>query len=150
MIIVYGLLAILAGIIITASSTLNAQLGKGIGTYRAALFHNGVGALLATAIALATKGNTYNTLNNLSRVPLYLFSGGIITVAVVVGTIKLVPRIPIIYTTLSVFVGQFFVGFVIDWWLGIKFSLGKIIGFCIVFIGLILNIYIEGQKQRNT
>ncbi len=147
MTVLYGVLAIMAGIIITASSTLNAQLGKGIGTYRAALFHNGVGALIATAIALATTGNLYS-ISNLSGVPLYLFSGGIITLAVVVGTIKLVPRIPIIYTTLSVFVGQFFIGFIIDWWMGIKFSPGKIIGFCIVFIGLLINIYIEGQKKK--
>ena len=149
MIIAYGLFALLAGGVITFSSTLNAQLGKNIGTYKAALYHNGMGALLATTIAILTFGKLASGLKSLEQVPMYLYSGGLVTVAVVVSTIKLVPKIPIIYTTLSVFIGQFFVGFIIDWYMGIKFSLGRMLGFLLIFLGLALNIYLEVQKHRN-
>ena len=147
--ILYGLLALLTGGMITVSSTLNAQLGKNIGTYKAAFYHNGLGAVMAVLITVLVSRNLWEGIMTLRGVPLYLYSGGVVTVAVVVSTIKLIPRIPIIYTTISVFVGQFFIGYIIDWWMGINFSIGKIIGFCLVFIGLLLNIYIEGRKSKN-
>jgi len=150
MIIVYGLLALIAGVVITFSSTLNAQLGKSIGTYKAALYHNSVGALLATIMAIFTLRDLESGFKSLEQVPLYLYSGGLVTVAVVISTIRLVPKIPIIYTTLSVFIGQFLVGFIIDWYMGIKFSIGRMVGFLIIFLGLALNIYIEVQKQSNS
>lgn len=146
MIVLYGLLAFFTGVLVTGSSILNAQLGKNVGTYKAALYHNGIGALMAIMLTLLITNNSLNELQGLKVAPLYLLSGGIITVAVVVSTIKLIPRIPVIYTTLSVFVGQFLVGYVLDLYQGINFSIGRVIGFCIVFIGLIINIYIEGKK----
>lgn len=147
MIVLYGMLAFFTGVIVTASSILNAQLGKSIGTYKAALYHNSIGAIMAIILTLVISNNFIKEIQGLKVAPIYLLSGGIITVAVVVSTIKLIPRIPVIYTTLSVFVGQFIVGYLLDLYQGIIFSNGRIIGFCIVFIGLIINIYIEGQKR---
>lgn len=148
MIVAYGLLAFFTGVLVTGSSILNAQLGKNIGTYKAALYHNSTGALMAIILTVFISDNLLHGLQGLKAAPLYLFSGGVITVAVVVCTIKLIPRIPVIYTTLSVFVGQFIVGCVLDLYQGIGFSFGKVIGFCIVFLGLIINIYLEGRVSR--
>ena len=65
---------------------------------------------------------------------------------VVASSNIIIPKIPIIYTSLLIFVGQLFTGILIDY-LRIGFvSKGKIIGGILILLGLIYNSNVDKKE----
>ncbi len=149
MVFLWGLLACIAGGMVTMSGILNAQLGKRIGIYRAALVNNFLGSITAFIILLMIyKGFSVN-IHSLKEIPLWVYTGGLITVVVVVGSNFLIPKIPVIYTTILVFTGQFLTALVIDWFNKVPITFGKIVGFVFISGGLLYNIYFDKQNKKH-
>lgn len=148
MLLFWCLIAFIAGAMVTISSILNAQAGRKIGVYRAALVNNVLGTMVALGLVLIVFGNLSVNVAQLREVPLWVYSGGLVTVLVVVGSNIIIPKIPIVYTTLFVFIGQFITALILDKLRGVPITLGKTMGLTLILLGLVYNLYIDIYKRR--
>jgi len=147
MVVLYGLLAVLAGAMVTVSSTLNAQVGRKHGIYTATLFNNMLGTIVSgTIIILLFGGIEFDTVG-IQRIPTWALLGGLVAIIIVVGSNIIVPQIPITYTSLLIFIGQFTIGLLMDYLGGNEISMGKLIGFLLVLMGLLYNFYVDTLKE---
>ena len=71
---------------------------------------------------------------------------GVIGLSIVAISNILIPKIPTIYTTLLIFVGQLFTGIVIDFFTGSYISTGKFIGGILICGGLFYNLMIDKRE----
>ncbi|MDR5659147.1 DMT family transporter [Serpentinicella sp. ANB-PHB4] len=145
--IIYIVLATLSGAMITVSSILNAQVGKKHGVYIAALLNN----FFATVIMGITLLSLYNgfgfSVESVGKVPWWAMLGGIATIIIVVGSNIVIPKMPVIYTSLLIFLGQFSMALVLDIKVNrTSISLSRILGFVLILSGLIINMKIDYKK----
>ncbi|SHI98799.1 Uncharacterized membrane protein YdcZ, DUF606 family [Clostridium cavendishii DSM 21758] len=133
------ILAVIGGILTTLSMIINSSLGKRIGVFQATLVNYFVG-LVTTSIVVIFIGNKMQlSLNDFSKMPFYIFLGGVVGVSVVYSSNRIVPKIPVVYSTLLFFIGQIVAGIIIDYILLKTVSTNKIIGAIIITIGILYN-----------
>jgi len=140
---VYISIAILSGISIVVARIINSNLAQKIGTFPGTFFNNLIG-LLFSLIFLIFSNNTLNiSIIELRSIPLWAYLGGLLGVFVVVLSNYITPKISAFYLTLFTFIGQLFVGIIIDYFTLNKLSIGKIIGGLLVLVGLTYNLLID-------
>ena len=141
---IYIILAIIGGFLTILSMVVNASLAKRIGVFQGA-FINYIGGLIV--ILLITMGlREYLHMESLANIPFYAFLGGALGVAIVASSNVIIPKIPTIYSTLLIFIGQIFTGIIIDYLRLSYISKGKIIGGLIVVLGILYNSNVD-KKQ---
>ena len=100
------LLAILGGVLTTLSMIVSSALGKKIGLIQSTII-NYIGGLIGGVFILIGMGSTSApSIIDLSKMPLYIFLGGIMGVIVVYISNIVIPKIPVVYSTLLMFSGQ--------------------------------------------
>ena len=82
---------------------------------------------------------------DLAPVPWYAFAGGVLGLAVVAASNVVIPRIPVLYTTLLLFLGQLTAGVAIDFALGRNPDGWQISGAGLVMTGLVLSLFLDRQ-----
>ncbi len=143
-------LALIAGISIVVARIINANLGDKIGVFSSTFFNYVVGLTLSIIILLFTKEMTSITSISLSSVPFIGYLGGFLGVVVVSLSSFAAPRTSAFYMTLFCFIGQLFVGIIIDYINFGTLSIGKIIGGLLVFIGLTYNLFIDKKATSES
>ena len=94
------LLAILGGVLTTLSMIVSSTLGKKIGLIQSTIIHY-IGGLIGGVFILIGIGSASTpSIVDMSRMPLYIFFGGIIGVIVVYTSNIVIPKIPVVYSTL--------------------------------------------------
>lgn len=141
------ILAFIAGVSIVVARIINANLGDKIGVFSSTFFNYVVGLVLSIIILLFTKEVTSLPHLSLSKVPFLGYWGGFLGVMVVSLSSFVAPRISTFYMTLFCFLGQLFVGIIIDYITFGTLSLGKIIGGILVLLGLIYNLFIDKKAS---
>lgn len=142
--------AMLAGVSIVVSRIINANLGDKIGVFSSTFFNYIVGFTISLIIMLFTKEVTAIPTLPLNKVPFLGYLGGFLGVMVVSLSSFVAPKISAFYMTLFCFVGQLFVGIIIDYFTLGTMSLGKLLGGLLVFIGLAYNLYIDKTSVEAT
>ncbi|MBS4538852.1 DMT family transporter [Clostridium sp. D2Q-11] len=147
---IYIILAFITGGLVILSMILNSGLAKRIGVFQGT-FINFIVGLSFISLALLTTNNSMDfSFNNLSTVPFWAYLGGAIGVLVVATTNTIIPKIPTIYSTLLIFIGQLLAASIIDYFTGHLVSKWKIIGGLFIVSGLLYNSYIDkSQKDQN-
>lgn len=133
----YKLGAVIIGFLIAIMVTINGDLSKGIGDYKAVLIIHIVG-LIAVSLVLALRKEK---LKFKEKVPMYLFSAGAIGVFVVLFNNITFNKLGASITLSLGLFGQLIMSGIIDHFglFGMeasKFKSKKIIGFLMVFIGI--------------
>jgi len=142
----YIILAIICGCITIISMIVNSHLAKKIGVLQGTLV-NYVMGLLGTTILIVIVNNSVNiSFGNYTTIPLWAFLGGLIGILVVSGSNIVIPKIPTIYTTLLIFIGQLSTGILIDYFRMGFISKGKIIGGSLILLGLIYNSNVDKKE----
>ncbi len=139
-------IAILSGISVVVSRILNSNLAKEIGIFQGTLFNYVVGLFFSFIFLLLSNEISYVPALRLQGIPFWAYLGGLTGLLVVVLSSYVTPRISAFYLTLLVFIGQLFVGIIIDYFTLNKLSIGKIIGGLLVLFGLSYNLLID-KKQ---
>lgn len=140
--------AVLAGASIVISRIINANLGDKIGVFQSTFFNYVVGFTLSLIILLFTNELTSIPSLQLNKVPFLGYLGGFLGVMVVSLSSFVAPKISAFYMTLFCFVGQLFVGIVLDYITFETLSFGKIIGGVLVFAGLAFNLNIDKKAAE--
>ncbi|MGX7024643.1 DMT family transporter [Vagococcus hydrophili] len=147
MILIYFLLAFLAGVSIVIARIINAQLAGRIGLFESTYF-NYLTGLGSSIIILLISGELLGfSISNVEKIPYWAYLGGVLSILVVVLSSYITPKISVFYQTLFVFVGQLFVGMLIDYVLLQELSVNKIIGGSLVLCGLIFNLVVDKKSM---
>ncbi|WP_125153591.1 DMT family transporter [Clostridium rectalis] len=145
---IYIFIAFITGAFVITSMVTNSRLGEEIGIFQSTLINYIVG-LIGTLILLAVKdGQLYIPANNLYSVPWWSYLGGAIGVLIVATSNVVIPKIPAIYSTLLIFIGQIGTGIIIDYTASNLISKGKIFGSILILAGLLYNFYIDKKKTQ--
>ncbi|MFC6347366.1 DMT family transporter [Vagococcus carniphilus] len=148
MILFYFLMAVLAGISIVVARIINANLANRIGLFQGTVFNYLTGVLFSLIFLLFSKEML--SLGNIDwkSIPIWAYLGGIVSVAVVVLSSYVTPKISVFYQTLFVFIGQLFVGIIVDFVVLNQLSIGKVIGGILVLVGLTLNLVLDTKSLK--
>ncbi|MEG2935010.1 MAG: DMT family transporter [Clostridium sp.] len=145
---VYALfLSFIAGVSIVVARIINANLGDKIGVLSSTFFNYVTGLFFSFIILLFTSEMALIPGLSLSKVPLIGYLGGIVGVIVVSLSSYVAPRISAFYMTLFCFIGQLFVGIIIDYINFGTLSFGKILGGFLVLAGLIFNLNLDKKSS---
>lgn len=148
MILFYFLMAVLAGISIVVARIINANLANRIGLFQGTVFNYLTGVLFSLIFLVFSKEML--SLGNIDwkSIPIWAYLGGIVSVAVVVLSSYVTPKISVFYQTLFVFIGQLFVGIIVDFVVLNQLSIGKVIGGILVLVGLTLNLVLDTKSLK--
>lgn len=145
---IYITLAFITGGLVILSMILNSGLAKRIGVFQGTFINFFVGLLIISLILLIKKNSIILSLDTISTVPFWAFLGGAIGVLVVATTNTIIPKIPTIYSTLLIFIGQLLAASIIDYFTGHLISKWKIIGGLFIVSGLLYNTYIDRKQEK--
>ncbi|WP_242972940.1 DMT family transporter [Anaeromicrobium sediminis] len=141
----YLILALIGGSLIVISMTINSKLSQRIGVPQGAFINNIVASIVILTFLLMNREN-FVSMEKLINVPLWVYMGGILSIFVVSCSNIIISKIPAIYTTLLLFIGQLFMGIIIDYMVGNMASMGKILGGVLIIIGLAYNFSIDRKS----
>ena len=142
------LLAVLGGVLTTLSMVVSSTLGKKIGLIQSTIIHY-IGGLIGGVFILIGLGSKIApSIAEMSNMPFYIFLGGVIGVMVVYTSNIVIPKIPVVYSTLLMFSGQMLCAIVIDAIVMGDFSWKKLLGAIIVILGIFYNSKID-EKEEN-
>ncbi len=145
---IYILFAILCGITNVLSRSVNFVLSEKIGMYQSTFF-NYIFGLTGSLVLLLISGETIKLfMTNSYSAPWYVYTGGLLGVAVVTLLSFLSAKVSSFYLTLLLFIGQLFTGIIIDCLSKGSISIYQIIGGILVVIGLSYNLYLDKNSKN--
>lgn len=146
---IYIILAIIGGCLTILSMIVNSSLAGKIGVLQSTFINYTVGLFIALILTIFTGSLNNFQVNSLNSIPFLAFLGGFIGVMVVAASNIIIPKIPIIYSTVLIFVGQIFTGIIIDYIMEGSISKGKIIGGTLIILGMMYNSSIDKNKLES-
>jgi bacterial/archaeal transporter family-2 protein len=144
----FALISVLAGVSIVVARIINSNLAKEIGIFQGTIINYIVGLFFSFIFLLVSNEFSNISILTLQSIPLWAYLGGATGVIVVVLSSYITPRLSAFYLTLLIFIGQLFVGIIIDYFTLNKLPIGKVIGGLIVLSGLSYNLLID-KKQAD-
>lgn len=142
-------LAFTAGIFVILSLIFNSQLSQRVGIFHGVRRNYLVGLACTLIVLFYSDFSLPEVTRSLSSInPLFLVGGGFIGVLVVAGSNFVLPKIPVVYTTILIFGGQAVAGNVIDYIISGEVSLRKIIGTLVIVAGLLVNTLLDRDPDK--
>ncbi len=139
-------IAVLSGVFVILSMIINANLAKYVGVFQGTLINYLAGLLGMTTLMLLYGNMADLNPETISSIPIWALGGGLCGVVIVASMNVVIPKIPTVYSTLLLFIGQISVGLFVDY---LRFDLietFKIAGVGLVLVGITYNNYVD-QKQ---
>ena len=143
---IYIILAVLCGCFTIISMIINSHLAKKIGVLQGTVINYIVGLISTILLITIVKSSMNLTFSTFAKIPWWALLGGLIGVVVVASSNIVLPKIPTIYTTLLIFIGQLFTGILIDYFRVGFISKGKIAGGLLILLGLLYNSNVEKKE----
>lgn len=138
----------LSGVLLVISRSYNSRLAEKTSVYVSTFFNYVMGLLTAIPVFLFL-GAGEPIFRGFSLSPnWWIYLGGAIGVATVWLSNVVVVKIPQLYITLLMFVGQVFTGVLLDALIDGAFSVANLIGGSLVALGLALNLLLERRASR--
>ena len=141
----YIVFALITGSLVIISMIMNSRVGDEIGVFPSVFINYILGLIVSTLILLFN----LKTVTIGTSVPWWAYLGGVLGVTIVTISNILIPKIPTIYTTLLIFIGQLFTGMIIDVLIGVQVSRGKVIGGLLICLGLFYNLLVDKRQTKN-
>lgn len=145
----YIFIAALSGVSTVISRIINANLSTKIGMYQSTFYNFLTGLLFSIITLLFSKESFINCLPILTVIPITAYLGGLVGVASISISNFVAPKISAFYMALLIFIGQLFVGIIIDYFTLDILSIGKVVGGIIVVIGLSYNLMLDKKSSTN-
>ncbi|MFU0824610.1 DMT family transporter [Clostridium sp.] len=142
---IYIILAFASGVLTLLSMIVNSSLGKRIGEFQSSFVNFFVGVISALILVLIIE-RKISFSEKLHGIPIWAYLGGFLGVMVVIISNIIIPKIPTIYSTLLIFIGQLFTGIVLDYLTGMEISKGKVVGGLLILAGMAYNSMIDRKE----
>lgn len=128
--------AALAGVMVITSMSMNSRLASRIGSFQATFMNYAAG--LSVIVAAAAFGGALTGVGWAFPAPFFLF-GGLLGVAIVASVNLILPKVPVVYVTALMFVGQIVAGLAMDLARDGRAARAKVAGAALVFAGVLVN-----------
>lgn len=145
----YIILAFLTGSAVILSLVINSKLAEKIGIFQGSLVNYTVGLLFSTLVLIFNYKHINMAIELFIDIPFWVYLGGFIGVIVLSINNIVIPKIPTIYSTLLLFIGQLSMGMLIDFVIGNTISMGKIAGGLLILSGMLYNFYVDKKASDN-
>lgn len=142
------LLAMFGGVLTTLSMVVSSTIAKKIGLIQSTIIHYIGGLIGGVFILIGMGSSSAPSIIDMSKMPLYIFLGGVMGVMVVYASNVVIPKIPVVYSTLLMFSGQMLCAIIIDAIVMGDFSWKKLLGAIIVVLGIFYNSKVD-EKEAN-
>jgi len=139
----YYLFAFIAGALTLISMITNSKLASYVGTRQSTLVNFTAGLIVSIFLYLMFQETTFK----LVSLPIWAYFGGLMGIFIVIISNIVIPKIPTVYTTLLIFIGQLLTGVLIDFIQYRELSLYKFIGVLLITAGLYFNFIIDKKDQ---
>lgn len=139
----YYLFAFAAGALTLISMITNSKLSTYVGTRQSTLVNFTAGLIVSIILYFLFQDSTFKIIN----LPLWAYFGGLMGIFIVIISNIVIPKIPTVYTTLLIFIGQLLTGVLIDFIQYKELSLYKFIGVLLITAGLYFNFIIDKKDQ---
>lgn len=142
------LLAMFGGVLTTLSMVVSSTIAKKIGLIQSTIIHYIGGLIGGVFILIGMGSSSAPSIIDMSKMPLYIFLGGVMGVMVVYASNVVIPKIPVVYSTLLMFSGQMLCAIIIDAIVMGDFSWQKLLGAIIVVLGIFYNSKIDAKESE--
>lgn len=142
------LLAMFGGVLTTLSMVVSSTIAKKIGLIQSTIIHYIGGLIGGVFILIGMGSSSAPSIIDMSKMPLYIFLGGVMGVMVVYASNVVIPKIPVVYSTLLMFSGQMLCAIIIDAIVMGDFSWKKLLGAIIVVLGIFYNSKIDAKESE--
>ena len=139
------IVSLLSGGSIVIARTVNARLAIKTSVLQSTFYNYVVGFFVSLLVLLSVFQIERGQLQIIPP-ELWIYSGGIISVFVVLISNATVAKISSFYMTLLLFIGQVFTGVFLDMMISHTFSIKYIIGGIFVALGLSINVFFDQKK----
>lgn len=140
---IYIAIAFATGSMVVLSMVINSKLAARIGVFSGTLVNYTVGLLGITVFLLLKDRGIKVEMGIFETIPLWAYFGGAVGVLVVSLSNVVIPKIPTIYSSILIFIGQISMGMLIDYFLLDIISPGKLLGSGLILVGLLYNFNID-------
>ncbi|SHH46399.1 DMT family transporter [Clostridium grantii] len=147
---IYILLALVTGGSVIISITLNAKLAEKIGLTGGTLINYLVGLIGSIILYTIINKGFDLRLSQITNIPLIYLTGGLLGVGIVMMNNAILPKIPVVYTTVLIFSGQLIVGILMDYFYFHQLPTGKIIGGVFILLGILYNMKVDKAATLQT
>ena len=142
------LLAMFGGVLTTLSMVVSSTIAKKIGLIQSTIIHYIGGLIGGVFILIGMGSSSAPSIIDMSKMPLYIFLGGVMGVMVVYASNVVIPKIPVVYSTLLMFSGQMLCAIIIDAIVMGDFSWKKLLVAIIVVLGIFYNSKIDAKESE--
>lgn len=144
------LFAVLAGCLVVLSMVMNSRISRSIGVFQGTFSNYAVGLLTSILVILAclATGADFGG-EGATLPPWYAYCGGLIGVVIVASCNVVIPRIPVVYSAVLIFLGQIVTGLVVDALVSGVFDRYKALGAALVTCGLFVNAWIDARSPED-
>ena len=139
----YYLFAFTAGALTPISMITNSKLSTYVGTRQSTLVNFTAGLIVSIVLYFLLQETTFKLIS----LPLWAYLGGLMGIFIVIISNIVIPKIPTVYTTLLIFIGQLLTGVLIDFIQYRELSIYKFIGVLLITAGLYFNFIIDKRDQ---
>lgn len=139
----YYLFAFTAGALTLISMITNSKLSTYVGTKQSTLVNFTAGLIVSIILYLTFQNTTFRII----ELPIWAYFGGFMGIFIVIISNIVIPKIPTVYTTLLIFIGQLLTGVFIDFIQYRELSLYKFIGVLLITAGLYYNFIIDKKDK---
>lgn len=139
----YYLFAFAAGALTLISMITNSKLSTYVGTRQSTLVNFTAGLIVSIILYFLFQETTFKLIS----LPVWAYFGGLMGIFIVIISNIVIPKIPTVYTTLLIFIGQLLTGVLIDFIQYRELSFYKFIGVLLITAGLYFNFIIDKKDQ---
>lgn len=140
---IYIAIALVTGSMVVLSMVINSKLAGRIGVIPGTLINYVVGLIGISVFLFLKDQGMYVELSVFKNIPIWAYFGGAVGVLVVSLSNVVIPKIPTIYSSILIFIGQISMGMIIDYFLLDIISIGKLVGSGLILLGLLYNFNLD-------
>ncbi len=142
------LFAMFAGSITVFSMVMNSRLSLSIGVLQGVFVNFAVGLLTSFALLYLWFLFDNQVLDETFIMPpWYAYCGAILAIGIVASCNVVIPKIPVVYSAVLIFLGQIVMGLAIDSMLLGLFDVYKVLGALLIAGGLFVNAKIDAESK---
>ena len=143
------LFAVLAGGFVVLSMVMNSQLSRGVGIFQGVFINFAGGLLTSLPVYFLYLHFGWEAFAGMSTsTPWYAFFGAFLAIAVVASCNVVIPKIPVVFSAVLIFLGQIVTGLILDAVTAGSFDPYKAIGALLITAGLFVNAKIDADSDR--
>ncbi len=141
------LFATIAGGLVVMSMVMNSRLSRSTGVFQGVLINFAMGLAASILLFFVCRGFGWVDVSESAARPYwYAYLGAFFGIAIVASCNVVIPKIPVVYSAVLIFLGQIVTGIILDTLISGAFDGHKALGALLITAGLLVNSRIDARE----